>query len=95
MVSRTVDLDVDGRLQPTGAPAYQRLLGDVIEGDARLFARQDTVEEAWRVVQPILDRPEPVQRYERGTWGPPTASSLVPGDDDWMPCVAPPVRADG
>lgn len=87
MVSRTVDLDVDGRLQPTGAPAYERLLGDVIEGDARLFARQDTVEEAWRVVQPILDHPEPVQRYGRGTWGPAAAASLVPGDDDWMPCV--------
>ncbi len=86
MVSRTVPLDVDGHQGPLGAPAYERLLGDVIEGDARLFARQDTVEESWRVVQPLLDDPPPVVPYEPGTWGPPAASELLPGDSDWMPC---------
>lgn len=87
MESRTVDLDVDGRRSPTETPAYERLLGDVIEGDARLFARQDTVEEAWRVVQPILDAPTPVVPYLRGTWGPAAAQSLVPGDTDWIPTL--------
>ena len=89
MQSRTVDLDVDKRHGLVGAPAYERLLGDVIEGDSRLFARQDTVEEAWRVVQPLLSDPPPVLRYERGTWGPPKASDLLADDADWMPCAEP------
>ena len=87
MVSRTVALDVDGHTGPVGAPAYERLLGDVIEGDARLFARQDTVEESWRVVQPLIDNAPPVVQYEPGTWGPAAASELLPDDDDWMPCA--------
>ena len=89
MVSRTVALDVDGHTGPLGAPAYERLLGDVIEGDARLFARQDTVEEAWRVVQPLLDHPRPVVPYAPGTWGPEDAAELLPGEHDWMPCAGP------
>lgn len=87
MASRTVALDVDGHTGPLGAPAYERLLGDVIEGDARLFARQDTVEESWRVVQPLIDHPQPVIPYERGTWGPAQASELLAEDADWMPCA--------
>jgi glucose-6-phosphate 1-dehydrogenase len=82
MQSRTISLDVDGRAGPEGPAAYERLLGDVIEGDARLFARQDTVEAAWRVVQPLLDAPRPVQTYAPGSWGPAAAFELVPGDDD-------------
>jgi glucose-6-phosphate 1-dehydrogenase len=86
MVSRTISLDVDGRDADHGPAAYERLLGDVIEGDARLFARQDTVEQAWRVVQPLVDHPQPVQRYAPGSWGPAAAAELLPGDDDWIPC---------
>ena len=89
MRSQTVDLDVDGRQAPSGAPAYERLLGDVIVGDARLFARQDTVEESWRVVQPLLDDPPPVVPYFRESWGPAEAFSVVPGDDDWIPNLEP------
>ena len=87
MASRTVDLDVDKNRALGGAPAYERLLGDVIEGDSRLFARQDTVEEAWRVVQPVLVDPPASVRYEPGTWGPASASELLPDDHDWMPCA--------
>ena len=87
MSSRTVDLDVDERHAFSGAPAYERLIGDVIEGDSRLFARQDTVEEAWRVVQPLLSDRPPVIAYDPGTWGPAAASDLVPDDHDWMPCA--------
>lgn len=89
MLTRTVDLDVDGRQAPSGSPPYERLIGDVIVGDARLFARQDTVEESWRVVQPILDDPRPVLPYFRDSWGPPEAFSVVPGDDDWIPNLEP------
>lgn len=89
MLTRTVDLDVDGRQAPSGAPPYERLIGDVIVGDARLFARQDTVEQSWRVVQPILDDPRPVLPYFRDSWGPPEAFSVVPGDDDWIPNLEP------
>lgn len=62
---------------------YARLLHDAMEGDQRLFARADGVEEAWRIVQPALDRPEPVRRYEPGTWGPPGADRLAADHGGW------------
>jgi glucose-6-phosphate 1-dehydrogenase len=85
MRSRTVHLDVHEAADDTDFP-YERLLGDVIEGDQRLFARQDTVEAEWRVMQPILDAPPPVQIYPKGSWGPPAAADLLPGNLDWIPC---------
>jgi len=60
--------------------AYERLIDDAIEGELRRFARQDEVEETWRVVQPALDSPGPVYSYKRGTWGPVEADALVDGD---------------
>jgi glucose-6-phosphate 1-dehydrogenase len=85
MKSATVHLDLHegGELDL----AYERLLGDVFEGDQRLFARQDTVEAAWRVVQPVLDAPSPVQPYAKGTWGPKAALDMLPDDHDWIPCT--------
>ena len=50
--------------------AYERVLGDAMEGDATLFAREDYVEEAWRIVDPVLKASTPVYEYEPGTWGP-------------------------
>jgi len=50
--------------------AYERVLGDAMHGDATLFAREDYVEEAWRIVDPILKSGAPVYEYEPGTWGP-------------------------
>jgi glucose-6-phosphate 1-dehydrogenase len=58
---------------------YERLLGDALEGDPSLFARQDTVEAAWRIVEPVLDGAVALHRYRPGTWGPRQASSLAPG----------------
>jgi glucose-6-phosphate 1-dehydrogenase len=61
-------------------PPYQRLIGDAATGDPLLFAREDTVEAAWRIVDPVLDLEEPPHRYRPGTWGPKAADSLlVPG----------------
>jgi glucose-6-phosphate 1-dehydrogenase len=50
--------------------AYVRVLGDVIAGDATLFARQDYVDEAWRIVDPVLKQGSPVLSYEPNIWGP-------------------------
>ncbi|OBJ67813.1 glucose-6-phosphate dehydrogenase [Mycobacterium sp. 1274756.6] len=63
---------------------YERLLHDALQGDRRLFARQDAVEETWRIVQPLLDDPPPVHRYERGSWGPEEATRLVRGYPGWQ-----------
>jgi glucose-6-phosphate 1-dehydrogenase len=65
--------------------AYDRLLDDAMDGDVRLFSREDTVEAAWRVVEPILDDPPPVETYEPGTWGPVAADRLV-GERGWTVC---------
>ena len=60
------------------ADAYERVLGDALAGDATLFARQDYVEEAWRIVDPYLQAATPVYRYEPNTWGPPETKSVTP-----------------
>ncbi len=62
---------------------YERLLGDAIAGRHQLFTRQDTVEETWRIVQPLLDEPGPVHPYKPGTWGPPEAEKLTRGITQW------------
>ena len=73
------DLEVLFEKVPGEEPEpYERLLGDAIAGDHTLFTRQDTVEETWRVVQPLLDEPGPVHPYEPGTWGPPEADEADP-----------------
>ncbi len=62
---------------------YERLLGDAIRGDATLFAREDSVEAAWRVVDPILRGNTPVHPYEPQTWGPPEADRIIARDGGW------------
>jgi len=57
--------------------AYERLLGDAMRGDTSLFARQDSIEAQWRIVEPVLDLPTPPLPYEPGTWGPEEADRLV------------------
>jgi glucose-6-phosphate 1-dehydrogenase len=63
---------------------YERLLGDAIEGNSQLFTRQDTIEETWRIVQPLLEEPGPVHPYESGTWGPEEADDLIRGVCPWF-----------
>jgi glucose-6-phosphate 1-dehydrogenase len=58
--------------------AYERVLGAAMEGDATLFAREDYVEEAWRIVDPILKRDTPIYPYAPNTWGPEPAEHLTP-----------------
>jgi len=76
--THTVELDVDFPVVfGTRHGPYERLLTDVLVGDAFRFARRDSVEAAWRVVQPLLDAPPPPSRYLAGTWGPEQASRLT------------------
>ena len=71
---------------------YERLLHAGLAGDHQLFARQDSVEETWRIVQPLLDHPPDVRSYPRGSWGPDDAEALVRGHPRWQPPWLP---ADG
>ncbi len=82
--TREVDLDVSfERVFGPRQDAYERLLEDALEGDARRFARVDGVMEAWRVVQPVLDEPGPVHPYEPGSWGPPESAALAAPLGGW------------
>ena len=63
--------------------AYERVLSDALEGDATLFARMDYVEEAWRIVDPVLTMKTPVREYEPGSWGPAEAAQLVAPPGGW------------
>src|SRR5205814_2735849 len=62
----------DGRME-----AYERLLNDAMSGDPTLFARQDVVEAAWAIVDPVIHGPSPMYEYEPASWGPPQADRLV------------------
>ncbi len=62
---------------------YERLLGDALRGDAALFAREDAVEAAWRVVDPILGDATPVHEYEPHSWGPREANHLMAPGETW------------
>jgi len=62
---------------------YERLLGDAMIGDGALFTREDAVEAAWAVVDPVLKRHHRVQPYKRGSWGPKEADSIIASDGGW------------
>jgi glucose-6-phosphate 1-dehydrogenase len=72
-----------------GPTAYEVLLYAALVGDATHFARQDSVEETWRVLQPLLDAPPAVEAYAQGSWGPAASDHLVRGfgswHDPWLP----------
>jgi glucose-6-phosphate 1-dehydrogenase len=63
--------------------AYERLLRDALDGDSSRFPSQDAIEQTWRIVQPLLDDPPPVEAYEPGTWGPASAAKLVNSHGGW------------
>jgi glucose-6-phosphate 1-dehydrogenase len=71
------------RLPADAMDAYERLLLDAMRGDATLFVREDAVEAAWGIVQPILGPVTPVHEYEPGTWGPAAAERLASGLGGW------------
>ncbi|MGC4094552.1 MAG: glucose-6-phosphate dehydrogenase [Polyangiaceae bacterium] len=63
--------------------AYERLIGDAMRGDSNLFAREDGVEAAWRIVEPILGDVTPIYEYEKGTFGPQEANYVLLGNARW------------
>jgi len=87
--SRQIDLDVSfDSVFPGRQEAYQRLLEDAMEGDHRRFGRADSVEEQWRIVQPVLDAPPQSELYRRGTWGPSSADALAAPFGGWVEPLA-------
>lgn len=75
--------------QPGEQPPYERLLGDALAGDRTLFARQDAVEAAWAVVDPVLKDHGPTFAYQPGSWGPKQADDLISQAGGWhKPVVA-------
>ncbi len=81
---RGEDVELIARHQHVNdASPYERLLGDALVGDATLFTHDEAVEEAWRVVDPVLDLPDAVQTYAGGSWGPDDAGTLVGGQHHW------------
>jgi glucose-6-phosphate 1-dehydrogenase len=69
--------------RPDEMDAYERVLGDAMAGDATLFARQDYVEEAWRIVDPVLKAGTPIFEYEKGAWGPSEVELRVSPPGGW------------
>jgi glucose-6-phosphate 1-dehydrogenase len=82
---RDVHLD-SSFMQDLGEPLtpYERLLHAGLTGDHQLFAREDGIEETWRIVQPLLDNPGKIHRYGTGSWGPEEARSLLRGHHGWQ-----------
>jgi glucose-6-phosphate 1-dehydrogenase len=85
-----IDLDVEFADEGGEGPTpYEVLLQAAMAGDSTRFTRQDGIEEAWRIMQPLLDSPPPVHPYAKGSWGPVEADKLVAGYGGWRgPWVA-------
>jgi glucose-6-phosphate 1-dehydrogenase len=83
MVGTTVELAAVKQDTSDEADAYERLLTDAMNGDAILFVRQDAVEAAWTVVEPVLDNVTPLHFYEAGSWGPLDADRLAADIGGW------------
>ena len=78
-----VELLAKASSDPTELLAYEELLDDAMHGNQVRFARQDYVEEAWRIVDPVLDNATPVRPYKPGTWGPEEADALTQAVGGW------------
>jgi glucose-6-phosphate 1-dehydrogenase len=82
--SASTELVVSRHPGPNEMDAYERVLGDAMAGDATLFAREDYVEEAWRIVDPLLKAGTPIHEYEPNTWGPAEVDRAVTPPGGWQ-----------
>lgn len=78
LVGEPVEMVASEQRSAEELDAYERVLGDALAGDATLFAREDYVEEAWRIVDPLLKKDTPVYSYEPNSWGPDEAERISP-----------------
>jgi glucose-6-phosphate 1-dehydrogenase len=90
ITTREIELDVAfasalGKRQD----AYERLIGDAIDGVTSRFAREDMVEQAWRIIDPVVQHGGPVHQYDRETWGPPDAAKLLGRRAHWEEPLGP------
>lgn len=83
MVGDTTELTLVRQPEGDEPLPYERLLGDALEGDQTLFAREDAVMRCWEIVEPILGKSTPLRAYEPGSWGPPEADRLVAKYGGW------------
>jgi glucose-6-phosphate 1-dehydrogenase len=83
MKTEGVEIVASSHPSPQEMDAYERVLGDAMAGDATLFAREDYVEEAWRIVDPVLKADTPVYEYDKGTWGPSEVDQKVSPEGGW------------
>jgi glucose-6-phosphate 1-dehydrogenase len=83
MTGRPTELMVAQCPRANAMDAYERLLHDAMKGDATLFAREDSVEQAWRIVEPVLGTVTPVIEYEPNTWGPAESQQITAGLGAW------------
>lgn len=83
MKGEAVEILASQRPCPNEMDAYERVLSDAMVGDATHFAREDYVEEAWRIVDPVLKANTPVYDYEKGVWGPSEVNPTVTPEDGW------------
>ena len=94
MVGESAEMLAHHHPEATEIDAYERVLGDAMAGDASIFARQDYVEEAWRIVDPILKLATPAYEYEPGTWGPKEVATHIAPPNGWEnPVIGGPASA--
>ena len=91
IAGQTIEMIASRTPKPGEMEAYERLLGEAMAGEATQFARQDYVEEAWRIVDPVLKAVTPVQQYEPGTWGPSNMAEVTPPGGWHDPIAAEPI----
>ncbi len=84
MIAEPTELTFVHRPANNEMGAYERLLGDAMDGNPTLFARQDAVEAAWKIVEPVLGNAVPAHEYEPGTWGPAEADRLTAEVGGWV-----------
>jgi glucose-6-phosphate 1-dehydrogenase len=83
MIGERAELVLSRHAAPEEMAAYERVLTEALEGDATLFARMDYVEEAWRIVDPLLTMKTAVHEYEPGTWGPTVSAPDITPPGGW------------
>ncbi len=92
MVGQQTELLASNRPGAVEMDAYERVLGDAMSGDRTLFAREDYVEEAWRIVDPVLKANTAVYDYEPGSWGPREVDEIISPPGGWVDPVVTPAK---